>query len=243
MQDLSCKKVLLYSGGLDSWLIDKIWKPDVKLYINIQGEYNDAEIARLPKDVIVLDFPLLGKFEMKNKFVPLRNLYFLMIASNYGTDICLGATAGDGSKDKNVDFLYFTESMLSYLWNDKKIKKTIHIEKTFSRLYKNEILDLYISKGGNINQLKDETFSCYTPINGKECFDCYPCFRKFSLLFANGAEYTKEERKKMWEYVRKNVIPTKEEGGYDGTYYTDRGVESVFLVKAVEQLRKEFCDD
>lgn len=25
------KKVLLYSGGMDSWLIDKIWKPDVKL--------------------------------------------------------------------------------------------------------------------------------------------------------------------------------------------------------------------
>lgn len=23
------KKVLLYSGGMDSWLIDKIWKPDV----------------------------------------------------------------------------------------------------------------------------------------------------------------------------------------------------------------------
>lgn len=27
------KKVLLYSGGMDSWLIDKIWKPDVKLYV------------------------------------------------------------------------------------------------------------------------------------------------------------------------------------------------------------------
>ena len=37
------KKVLLYSGGTDSWLIDKIWKPDVKLYIDIHGRYSEFE--------------------------------------------------------------------------------------------------------------------------------------------------------------------------------------------------------
>jgi len=42
------KKVLLYSGGMDSWLIDKLWKPNVKLYIDTGGSYSKDEIAKLP---------------------------------------------------------------------------------------------------------------------------------------------------------------------------------------------------
>ena len=94
------KKVLLYSGGADSWLIDKLWKPDVKLYVNIHGEYNVAEMKRLPADVKVLDFPLLGQFEdPETHFVPLRNLYFLMLATHYGDHICFGATRGDRNRN------------------------------------------------------------------------------------------------------------------------------------------------
>ena len=36
---LSMSKVLLYSGGTDSWLIDKLWKPDKKIYINFYGKH------------------------------------------------------------------------------------------------------------------------------------------------------------------------------------------------------------
>ena len=38
------KKVLLYSGGLDSWLIDKLWNPDFKLYIDI--DFNSMLLLR-----------------------------------------------------------------------------------------------------------------------------------------------------------------------------------------------------
>ena len=38
------KKVLLYSGGMDSWLIDKIWKPDVKLYVDMGTKYSQPQI-------------------------------------------------------------------------------------------------------------------------------------------------------------------------------------------------------
>jgi len=108
-------KVLLYSGGVDSWLINKLWKPDIKLYININGAYNKEEIKHLPPDVIIIDFPL-GIFEDKNtKYVPLRNLYFLMLASNYGDHICLGATSGDyGAIDKRPEFLDLAESIINY---------------------------------------------------------------------------------------------------------------------------------
>ena len=236
------KKVLLYSGGMDSWLIDKLWKPDVRLYINIGGDYSKAEIARLPKDVKVVDFPLLGQFELPNKFVPLRNMYFLMIASNYGDEVCLGATAGDwGNKDKTPEFLESAENMLQYLWGDKKVTKDIKVCKKFVYKSKSELINEYLRKGGTIDELKQATFSCYTPIEGKECLMCYPCFRKFALLYAHGAQYTRLERHKMWLYVKAQIIPTAAEGGYKGTYYTDRGEESKDLIFAVEQLKKEFA--
>lgn len=235
-------KVLLYSGGLDSWLIDKLWKPDKKIYIDIQGDYNESEKDNLPDDVEIISCPLLGTFEDETtKFLPLRNLYFLMIASHYGDEICLGATAGDwGNKDKTPEFLIKTEDMLNYLWTDKKTNRTIKVNQDFVYRSKDELIREYLHNGGTIDDIKNATFSCYTPVNGKECFDCYPCFRKFALLYANGYKYSQEEKEKMWDYVKRKIIPTKEEGGYAGTYYTERGEESKALIYTVDSLRREF---
>ena len=36
-------KVLLYSGGMDSWLIDKLWKPDVKIFFDTGVDYDIVE--------------------------------------------------------------------------------------------------------------------------------------------------------------------------------------------------------
>lgn len=236
-------KVLLYSGGMDSWLIDKLWKPDLKVYVNINGDYSKEEIKRLPSDVKIIDFSFLGEQELENKFVPLRNLYFLMMASHLGDELCLGATAGDGSKDKCLDFLIDTEKTLNNLWHDKKINKDIKIEKKFVKMSKSEIIDEYLKSGGNIDEIKQNTFSCYTPKDNNECFECYPCFRKFAILYSKGCNYSYEEKKKMWEFIRSYIIPTKEEGGYPGTYYTDRGEESTHLIKAIELLKEEFKND
>ena len=234
------KKVLLYSGGMDSWLINKLWKPDIRLYINIEGTYSKSEVERLPNDVKVVKFPLLGEFEQPDRFIPLRNLYFLMIASHYGNDLCLGATAGDGSKDKSVPFLEGMDALLKYFWDDKKAKKPIHVETTFATMSKGELLREYLAGGGNLETVKKETFSCYEPIDEKECLSCYPCFRKYAVLHSNGLEYPEDEERKIWEYVKNSVIPTRGEGGYDGTYYTDRGEESKELIAAVEYLKGRY---
>ena len=233
-------KVLLYSGGLDSWLIDKLWKPDMKIYIDIAGSYNEDEKKKLPSDVKIIPFPFLGQHEMENRFVPLRNLYFLMIASHYGDEICLGATAGDGSNDKSLEFLEETEKTLRKLWNDKKVHKDITIEKRFVKMSKAEILAEYLNNGHNADEVRQNTFSCYTPDDGKECLACYPCFRKFAILSSFGAHYSEDEERRMWDYIKKNIIPTKEEGGYEGTYYTDRGDESIYLIEAVDRLKSKY---
>ncbi len=134
-------KVLLYSGGMDSWLINKDWKPDILLYVDINGAYSEAEKAKLPGNARIVQFPLLGSFELANRFIPMRNLYFLMLASNFGDEICLGAMAGDyGNKDKTPEFLEETEKMINYLLSDKKIKRKIRVERIYIGVYKNELL-------------------------------------------------------------------------------------------------------
>lgn len=49
---------------MDSWLIDKIWKPDVKLYVDMGTKYSQEEIKRLPADVVVEKLDL-SKWERK----------------------------------------------------------------------------------------------------------------------------------------------------------------------------------
>ncbi len=235
------KKVLLYSGGMDSWLIRQLWKPDICIYVDIHGSYSEVEKQNLPSDVIIVDMPFLGTQELPNAFVPLRNLYFLMIASHFGDEICLGATAGDwGNRDKTPAFLDETEHLLNTLWGDKKVNRNITVCKDFIYTPKTELLKRYLEQDNNIAKVRHSTFSCYTPIHGKECMNCYPCFRKFAILYSFGYKYTEEEELQMWEYIKKNIIPTKEQGGYPGTYYTDRGEESVHLIKCVKELNDKY---
>lgn len=234
-------KVLLYSGGMDSWLIDKLWKPDVKIYIDIEGSYSKQEIERLPKDVQVIKMPL-GIYEQESKYVPLRNLYFLMIASNYGDDICLGATAGDwGSKDKTPEFFEKAEEMLNFLLSKQsKVAedRNIHLETKYLYMHKNELLDAYLQEGGTLQELYSDSFSCFTPVDNEPCLNCKPCFRKYVCLAYYGYEFTLEERKKMYDFVRTNIVPLSK--NENATYYSERGSEGKIAAFVVDKLYEEF---
>ena len=58
----------------------------------------------------------LSDVEFESAIVPLRNLFFVMIASYYGDRIVLGATAGDRSTDKDLNFAKKTSDLLSYIY-------------------------------------------------------------------------------------------------------------------------------
>lgn len=148
------KKILLYSGGTDSWLIDKLWKPDRKIYIDIHGRYSEQEVERLDKDVELMDFPLLGKFEEEEaRFVPFRNLTFLILAGDAGLkdsdgcELCFGAVLGDGgSRDKTDEFVDMTERLLNYCshGNTTYPDKDIKIERRFLSMTKYDLLREYL---------------------------------------------------------------------------------------------------
>lgn len=208
--------MLLYSGGMDSYLIDKIWQPDVKLYVNMHTAYSTEEIERLPNDVIVEELNL-GKFERPDSIIPLRNLFLVSIASYYGDEICLGATAGDRVLDKSPEFAHKTSDLLSFLyssqwWNPEA--REIKINLDFKNHTKKDLLKIYKDQGGNLRQAAEESFSCYHPKMGLECWTCKPCFRKFVAFVLNGHKFENYINDIVLDYLEDEIIPQIKAGTY-----------------------------
>ena len=61
-----------------------------------------------------------------DKIIPLRNLFFVMLASYYGDKICLGATYGDRVLDKSVIFAQKASGLLSFRFPQMADEPAVH---------------------------------------------------------------------------------------------------------------------
>ena len=215
-------KILLYSGGMDSWLINKIWKPDILLYINLKGRYNKQEMKHLPENCKIIDFDL-SMFEREDKIIPLRNLYLVMLATNYladeGGEICLGATAGDRVLDKSIPFAEKTSDLLTYLYSSQlwnPIAKEVKVNLDFKDKTKVDLIKMYQAMGGSVNEVWEQSFSCYEPDEeGNICYSCKPCFRKASACWECGyTDFSKEAKEKLFKYIDSEIMPDILAGTY-----------------------------
>lgn len=275
------KKILLYSGGMDSWLIDKLWKPDHRLHISYESystpptdpwmsKYTSVEEMWMyynkdntsPVDKVT--FPL-QKYEREDKIVPLRNLYFVMVACNEYPDddleIMLGATGGDRVLDKSPEFAYDTSRLLSYLYSPQWWTKgrKIRVCLDYKDKTKQEILQEYLDKGGNINDAFNKSFSCYSPVlseYGKvwkerqsktlgllpasepifgPCWKCKPCFRKFVAFEACGYKFSDKVLHRVIPYIAKEIMPQINKGTYG------RGEKEEALIKSIVEKYQEYA--
>lgn len=236
------KKILLYSGGTDSWLIDKIWKPDIKLYVNTHGMYSEAEMKMLPFDVKIFDFPFLGSIEEQDTaYIPMRNLYFLMIASNFGDQsgahLCFGATGADvGTRDKDDRFISLTQELFDHMLTGNSFTddRNVVIERQFLEDGKYSLVQKYLDAGGKLNTFMEESYCCHHPLeDGSPCWNCKPCSKKFLLGYYYGYKFNKDILDQMTMYVYKYVI---HKNGRRGTYYKDRPKDGPFDEKCIEIL-------
>lgn len=227
------KKVLLYSGGMDSWLIDKLWQPDVKLFFRINTPNNEMEYERVKNrsDVKIIEMDL-HKFEQpdNNYFLPLRNLHFVTYAAHYGDIICLGATGSSTHNDKNEVFTTLSENAINYLLSeDNTREEPVKIVLPFKDTTKTELLHKYISLGGDINKAYEETFSCYSPMNGKPCMHCTSCISKFTAFYNNGYRFDDSVINEFINTVASGDIPCKH--------------DAVMLARRLRHSNKTICVD
>ena len=173
------KKVLLYSGGMDSYIINYLWKPDVKLYIDYGTEQNKEEIKRLPEDVIIKRVNLSEYIENDGKnTIPLRNLLFANIAINSGDIVAIGGVRDDLHYDKSRRFARKATRLFNSVLTKEDSKRKVKIVVPYRHYTKRELLQYYVAKGGDLEKLKKESWSCYSPQDGKACEKCNPCKRK-----------------------------------------------------------------
>lgn len=233
-------KVLLYSGGTDSWLIDKLWKPDKRIYIDICGMYSEAEMKMLPTDVEIIQFPFLGTTEEHDTaYVPMRNLYFLMIASNYGSEVCLGATGADaGSHDKDEKFLKLTQDIFNYclIGNSFTKDRHIHVEDKYIHDGKYSLLRKYLEAGGSLETFVNDTFTCHHPVDDKPCMNCKLCAKKFLLAYYYGYKFSNETEEKMLNYMIKNMLPKTQK---NGTYFSERPLDGIYAFESAKKFLSE----
>lgn len=231
------KKALLYSGGMDSWLIDKLWKPDVKIYVNLGTEYSNEEIKRLPVDVQIINFPFLNQFSLKNSIIPLRNLYLYAIAANAtffeNVEICLGALDGDRINDKTQKFADLLNDVMQYLYEDQQSQpgRKIKISMPYKNKSKRELCEMYVKNGGCLKDVFYSSFTCYHPVNGAECLSCKACFRKAIPFIVAGMEFTPEQKAKYIEFYESNVVRNMDD------YVKNKGKEGIDCLKAIEIIK------
>lgn len=195
------KSVLLFSGGMDSLIFDKLINPDVLLYIPMESKYQEMESKKIQELVdkgfidgsklVVLDNVLdLSQFERDDMIVPCRNSMIITLASMYGEQIYLGSVYGDQSCDKNLEFFQKQEDLLNHMWQEQHWceGRNIEILDPYKEHTKTEIVKLFLEAGGDPEALK-VSYSCYEG-DEQPCGVCKPCFRKMVSLVNNDIDIT-----------------------------------------------------
>lgn len=170
------KKVQLYSGGMDSYIISKLWEPDVKLYIDYGIPQNEYEKRVLPPDVIIKPFPI-GEYMQTDGIntIPLRNLIFASIAVNYGDIILIGGLKSDLHFDKKPEFARMTTELFNSVLERERIPHHVEVVVPFATYTKADLVVRYLEDGHSLDDLERYSWSCHTPKDGKPCGECQAC--------------------------------------------------------------------
>lgn len=185
------KKVLLYSGGLDSFILRYTYSFDEIVYFDVGTEDSKREMQGFDNQVTVVQFPL-KQFELPNKIIPFRNYLFTMLAANFGNIITIGSTLGDTTRDKDRVFQSLCDAMLNYFGAvDEKMPykaSRFQVIMPFKDMTKTEILHKWLLKyADEADVLLKNSRSCYKG-GVEECGECRACLRKYVAFKNNDIE-------------------------------------------------------
>lgn len=192
--------VLLYSGGMDSYIAYHYLKAQGKnpacLYVDLGHRYSMREQGaltqtsmRMPGAKFFVEHSVnLGNFEAPDAFIPLRNSFLAHVGSLYADNVHLVVQKGEMNiPDRSEAFFKSTSEYLTQLHG-----KPITVSTPFSTMTKVDMVKWYIEAGLPLQGLLDTT-SCYSGFV-YPCGKCGACFRRWVALSLNGIEeyYTED---------------------------------------------------
>ena len=230
------KKVLLFSGGMDCYIISQLEDPDVLLYLNNNSNYAKDEIQFLKskqeeglfKNLKIVDFMDMSALERSDYIIPSRNAYFILRAAEFGDEIILGATSGDRSTDKDYTFAGQMTALLNHIYEKShwvgERSRNIHVNFKYKDFTKQMLIKALIEKRrvqmnlsfGDatafvVEELCNNSTSCYDfkESEGRRyaCGVCKPCTRKWlAILGATGYDASKLFHTNPRDYFTPEVI-------------------------------------
>lgn len=193
--------IFLMSGGLDSFASWRLLGQPRAVYFAIGHKAQEKELAQIEKiqeefgGEIIIDRTLdLSNEEMSNGYIPYRNLYFLMMASKYSSNIVLSQIA-EWAPDKNRGFYRQASKLLGKITTGSfqaLDKRDIRVITPFSRYTKSQLIDRYVGEFGSAKDLVDYTTSCYSGTD-IACGRCTSCASRHLAMSNNKVEEPYEE--------------------------------------------------
>lgn len=185
------RKVLLSSGGMDSWLLaHELQGQDVAhVFIDIGQKYIQKELkasiglaVELGAKFEAVQGPDLAQYEHSTGIIPFRNAQMIMLAAIYGEAIYFGVIADEINSDKSVEFCEAMESVLNIshrpqYWTDGK---RFEIRTPYRHQTKSELVRKFLDNGGSLDKLLTSV-SCYDA-GEHHCGQCPSCFKRWVAL-------------------------------------------------------------
>lgn len=193
------KRVLLFSGGTDSFCYSRILQVDILLMISFGSKADRAEYLAVqtlleqgaidPAKFIyrnaIFNF---NSLERGDATIPSRNAYLVLYAAEYGEQIIVGANSGDTRMhDKDQLFYRHMTHLLNHLYGPGQKwteERRFQVSAPYDHLSKSELVGLYLQAGGIPKHLLT-SYSCHRG-SQRPCGACKSCFRKLISLINNG---------------------------------------------------------
>ena len=201
--------ILLFSGGIDSFVAYHYLKKPKTLYFDIGSRYTNLEITHIKKMIpeTIIDTSIhLGDTEHGDKaYIPFRNLFLALKAAKYSNTIVIAGLKDDMVSDKNKQVFKKFSDLMSEMEG-----RQIDVVSPFWDMTKYDVVKWYkdtIDETGN--SLLD-TISCYSGTSSY-CGKCPACFRKWCVLKANDIDISPFLNKELIQ----EYVTSAEENKYD----------------------------
>ena len=177
--------ILLFSGGLDSYIAWHYLDRPKTLYCNLGHRYAPHELETVKKLIpatIIDDRLNLADWELRDATIPHRNVFLAMIASHYDKDVILVVQQGEMEiPDRSVKFFNEIAEWIGFLDDN-----VVTLSSPFFKMTKTEMVKWYIDEGLDVETLIS-TRSCFSP-GDFPCGDCAACFRRWVAFTNNDIE-------------------------------------------------------
>lgn len=182
-------KVILNSGGMDSYFVARE-NPGVRsVFVDIGQKYVDKERASAQR--IASEFGLehievkgaqIAQFEHESGIIPLRNAELILCAGQYGDDILLGILANEVNSDKSPEFLRAMECVMTISCRPQYWSRgrQFRIHTPLGTRSKTTLVREVWEDTRDLSGLL-ATVSCYDG-GSEHCGECPSCFKRWVAL-------------------------------------------------------------